>query len=91
MIVSEKNSESKLMFLECTVAEICPHLSFLKKKCKINHAMFLECIVVVTCPYCKYRYTRNAMPRPSEECWWSDGTEGEALMGCALITKMWEQ
>jgi hypothetical protein len=45
--------------------------------------MFLECIVAVTCPYCKYCYcyTHNAMPWPSDECWWSSGTEGEAFMG----------
>jgi hypothetical protein len=51
----------------------------------------LECIIEVTCPYCKYHYTRNATPWPSEECWWSGGAEEEAFMGCALIARVWEQ
>jgi hypothetical protein len=42
---------------------------------------FLECIVVVTCPYCKYHYTLNAKPWPSEDCWRSGRAE-EVVRDC---------
>jgi hypothetical protein len=89
MIVSEKNSESQLIFVECTVAVICQHYCF--SQIVMNHMMFLECIIAIICPYCKYSYTHNTMPGPSEEWWWSGGAEGEAFMSCVLIARVWEQ
>jgi hypothetical protein len=83
MIVSEENSRSKLMFLECTVAVICLHYRFREN---VMNLMFLERIVVVTCPYCKCRYICNTMPQPSEECWWGSRAKREVFMAYALIT-----
>jgi hypothetical protein len=57
MIISKKKGESKLMFLQCTVAVVYPTLSFLKKSNKIT---FLECTVAGTSPYFKHPYNHNA-------------------------------
>jgi hypothetical protein len=38
MMISEKNSESKLVFLECTVALICPHCCFWENVMKSHDA-----------------------------------------------------
>jgi hypothetical protein len=79
MIVSEKNSESKLICLERTVAVIQVHCHFWE----FNETMrcFWECIVPVL-----YHNANITMPQPSEKFWWRGGAEGEALMA-----RMWGQ
>jgi hypothetical protein len=85
IIVSEKSSES--VFGTHSSSDL-PTLSFRENVMKPSDVfgMYSSSNLPIL-----YRYTHNAMPQPSEECWWNGGAEGEAFMGSALIASLWKQ